>query len=83
MCTGTANSRHNPPTIQRYIPNNVQRNDSSSSDDGVIGGSLDLIFCFRATPSFFLMSEMKTENRLLGKVEVARRGALVASSQAS
>jgi hypothetical protein len=35
------NSRHNPPTIQRYIPNNVQRNDSSSSEDGVMGGSLD------------------------------------------
>jgi hypothetical protein len=35
MCTCTAKSRHNPPTIQRYIPNNVQRNDSSSSEDGV------------------------------------------------
>jgi hypothetical protein len=41
MCTCTANSRHNPPTIQNYIPNNVQRNDSSSSEDGVMGGSLD------------------------------------------
>jgi hypothetical protein len=41
MCTCTTNSRHNPPTIQRYIPNNVQRNDSSSSEDGVMGGSLD------------------------------------------
>jgi hypothetical protein len=25
-------------------------------------------FCFRSTPSFFLMSEMKTENNLLGKI---------------
>jgi hypothetical protein len=41
MCTCIANSRHNPPTIQRYIPNNVQRNDSSSSEDGVMGGNLD------------------------------------------
>jgi hypothetical protein len=40
MCTCTANSRQNPPTIQRYIPINVQRNDSSSSEDGVMGGSL-------------------------------------------
>jgi hypothetical protein len=39
-------------------------------------------FCFRSTPSFFLMSEMKTENSLPGKIEVAGRGALVASSQA-
>jgi hypothetical protein len=30
-----------------------------------------------------LTSEMKTENSLLGKIEVAGRGALVASSQAS
>jgi hypothetical protein len=43
MCACTANSRHNPPTIQRYIPNSVQRNDLSSSEDGVVGGSLD---CF-------------------------------------
>jgi hypothetical protein len=27
--------------IQRYIPNNVQRKDSSSYEDGVMGGSLD------------------------------------------
>jgi hypothetical protein len=40
-------------------------------------------FCFRSTPSFFLMSEMKTENNLLGKIEVAGRGTLVASRQAS
>jgi hypothetical protein len=40
-------------------------------------------FCFRSTPSFFLTSEMKTENNLLEKIEVARRGTLVASSQAS
>jgi hypothetical protein len=35
-------------------------------------------FCFRSTPSFFLTSEMKMENSLLGKIEVAGRGALVA-----
>jgi hypothetical protein len=40
-------------------------------------------FCFRSNPSFFLTSEMKTENSLLGKIEVAGRVALVASSQAS
>jgi hypothetical protein len=40
MCTCTANSRHNPPAIQRYIPNNVQRHDSNSSEDRVMGGSL-------------------------------------------
>jgi hypothetical protein len=40
-------------------------------------------FCFRSTPSFFLTSEMQTENSLLGKIEVAGRGALVANSQAS
>jgi hypothetical protein len=40
-------------------------------------------FCFRSTPSFFLTSETKTENSLLGKIEVAGRGALGASSQAS
>jgi hypothetical protein len=34
MCTCTANSGHIPPTIQRYIPINVQRNDSISSEDG-------------------------------------------------
>jgi hypothetical protein len=37
-------------------------------------------FCFRSTPSFFWTSEMKTENSLLGKIEVAGRGTLVASS---
>jgi hypothetical protein len=42
-----------------------------------------IAFYFRSTPSFFLTSEMKTENSLLGKIEVAGRGALVASSQAS
>jgi hypothetical protein len=40
-------------------------------------------FCFRSNPSFFLTSEMQTENSLLGKIEVAGRGALVANSQAS
>jgi hypothetical protein len=40
-------------------------------------------FCFRSTPNFFLTSEMKTENSSLGKIEVAGRGTLVASSQAS
>jgi hypothetical protein len=40
-------------------------------------------FCFRSTSSFFLTSEMKTENNLLRKVEVAGRGTLVVSSQAS
>jgi hypothetical protein len=40
-------------------------------------------FCFRSNLSFFLTLEMKTENSLLGKIEVAGRGALVASSQAS
>jgi hypothetical protein len=40
-------------------------------------------FCFRSTPSFFLTSEMKMKNSLLGKIEAAGRVALVASSQAS
>jgi hypothetical protein len=40
-------------------------------------------FCLRSTPSFFLTSAMQTENSLLGKIEVAGRGTLVASSQAS
>jgi hypothetical protein len=40
-------------------------------------------FCFLSNPNFFLTSEMKTENNLLGKIEVAGRGTLVASSQAS
>jgi hypothetical protein len=40
MCTCTANGRHIPPTIQRYIPINGQRKDSNSSEDGVMGGSL-------------------------------------------
>jgi hypothetical protein len=39
--------------------------------------------CFRSTPSFTSTSGMKTENSLLGKIEVAGRGALVASRQAS
>jgi hypothetical protein len=39
--------------------------------------------CFLPTPSFFLTSEMKTENSLLERIEVAGRGALVAKSQAS
>jgi hypothetical protein len=30
-------------------------------------------FCFRSTPSFFLTSEMKTENSLFGRIEVAGR----------
>jgi hypothetical protein len=34
-------------------------------------------FCFRSTPSFFLTSEMKTKNSLLGKIEAAGRVALV------
>jgi hypothetical protein len=40
-------------------------------------------FCFQSALSFFSTSEMETENRLLGKIEVAGRGTLVASSQAS
>jgi hypothetical protein len=44
---------------------------------------LGLISCFRSTPSFFLASEMKMENSLLGKIEGAGRDTLVASSQAS
>jgi hypothetical protein len=40
-------------------------------------------FCFQSALSFFSTSEMKTENSLLGKIEVAGRGTLVASSQAS
>jgi hypothetical protein len=40
-------------------------------------------FCFQSALSFFSTSEMKTENRLLGKIEVVGRGTLVASSQAS
>jgi hypothetical protein len=40
MCTCTDNNKQIPPTIQRYIPIIVQRNDSSSSEDGVMGGSL-------------------------------------------
>jgi hypothetical protein len=40
MYTCTANSKHILPTIHRYIPINVQRNDSSSCEDGVMGGSL-------------------------------------------
>jgi hypothetical protein len=40
-------------------------------------------FCLLSNPNFFLTSEMKTENSLLGKIEVAGRGTLVASSQAS
>jgi hypothetical protein len=37
-------------------------------------------FYFRSNPSFFLTSEMKTENSSLKKIEVAGRGTLVASS---
>jgi hypothetical protein len=40
-------------------------------------------FCFQFALSFFSTLEMKTENSLLGKIEVAGRGTLVASSQAS
>jgi hypothetical protein len=40
-------------------------------------------FCFRSTLSFFWTSETKTENSLLGKIEVAGRVALVVNSQAS
>jgi hypothetical protein len=40
-------------------------------------------FFLRSNPSFFLTSEMKTENSLLERIEVAGRGALVAKSQAS
>jgi hypothetical protein len=40
-------------------------------------------FCFRSNPNFFLTSEMKMESSLLERIEVARRGALVAKSQAS
>jgi hypothetical protein len=40
-------------------------------------------FCFRSTPSFFLMLIMKMANNLRWKIEVAGRGTLVASSQAS
>jgi hypothetical protein len=37
-------------------------------------------FCFQSNLSFFLTSEMKTENSSLEKIEVAGRGTLVASS---
>jgi hypothetical protein len=77
MCTCTANSRHNPHTIQRYIPIIVQRNDSTSSDDGVMGGSLD----------WFLLSIYSELHLDVGNeygepfargIEVGGRGALVA-----
>jgi hypothetical protein len=34
-------------------------------------------FYFRSTPSFFLTSEMKTKNSLLGEIEAVERVALV------
>jgi hypothetical protein len=40
-------------------------------------------FCLLSNLNFFLTPEMKTENSLLGKIEVSGGGALVASSQAS
>jgi hypothetical protein len=40
-------------------------------------------FCFRSNPSFFLTSEMQTEDSLLERIVVAGKYALVASSQAS
>jgi hypothetical protein len=63
MCTCTTNSRHNPPTIQRYIPNNVQRNDSSSSEDGgMVAAWID--FCFQSALSFFSTSGTNTGEQL-------------------
>jgi hypothetical protein len=72
MCTGTANSRHNPPTIQRYIPNNVQRHDSISSEDGVMGGSLDW---FLLSVYFELLFDVgdDTEEQLARGIEVGGR----------
>jgi hypothetical protein len=52
MCTWTANSRHIPPTIQRYIPTSVQWSDSNSSKDWVMGVSAAwvlLLAYFRAS----------------------------------
>jgi hypothetical protein len=40
-------------------------------------------FCFQSALSFSSTLETKTENSLLGKIEVVGRGTLVASSQAS
>jgi hypothetical protein len=78
MCTCTANSRHNPPTIQRYIPINIQRNDSSSSIDRVWVAAW-LEFFFRSTLSFFFdVGDEDGRTACSARNETNGRGALVA-----
>jgi hypothetical protein len=67
MCTWTANSIQIPPAIQRYIPINVQRNDSNSSEDWVMGVAVAQV----PLPAFFRVSSRRRGRRrrniLLGK----------------
>jgi hypothetical protein len=77
-CTWTANSRQIPPMIQRYIPINVQRSDSSSPEDWVMGVSLAWVLLpvhFRASSR---RRGWKQRNYLLGEERTDGRNDLVA-----
>jgi hypothetical protein len=82
MCTCTAKSRHNPRTIQSYIPNIVQRNDSSSSQDEVMDGSLDW-FLLSVYSELLLDVGNEDGEQFVREDWSGWESALVANSQAS
>jgi hypothetical protein len=66
-CTWTTNSRQIPPTIQRYIPINVQQKDSNSSEDWVMGVSLAWVLL-----QVYFRASSRRHGRRRG--QLARRG---------
>jgi hypothetical protein len=78
MCTCTANSGHNPPTIQRYIPINVQQNDSNSSEDGVMGGSLAWVLLSDYSELLLNSGDEDRRTACSARNGIDGRGALVA-----
>jgi hypothetical protein len=67
MCTWTASSRQIPPAIQRYIHTSVQRSDSNSSKNWVMGVSVARVLL----PAYFHASSWRRgrrrRNSLLGE----------------
>jgi hypothetical protein len=75
-CTWTANSKQIPPMIQRYIPTNVQRNDSNSS----VGWVMHVSLAWVLLPVYFRASSRRRgrrrRNYLLGEERTDGRDAL-------
>jgi hypothetical protein len=66
MCTWTANSRQISPVIQRYIHTSVQRSDSNSSENWVMGVSVARVLLSAYFPASSRHRGRRQRNSLLG-----------------